>query len=81
MVKFIRNLFLYWSFMLAFRKMDRLNRHRKNNLYIVASLSGRPFVINRPMYRKWKHRHPELGLADITWEQVYAHRVTREILK
>lgn len=79
MVKFICNLILYWRFKLAFRKCDRLNRGRKNNLYIVANINGTPYVVNRKTWRTRQLWHPKL--RRIKWSDVAKNQVTRKILE
>ena len=79
MVKFICNLILYWRFKLAFRKCDRLNRGRKNNLYIVASINGTPYVVNRKTWRTRQLGHP--ALRNVKWSDVAKNQVTRKILE
>ena len=79
MVKFIRNLILYWQFKLAFRKCDRLNRRRTNNLYIVANINSRPYVVNRQTWRTRQLWHP--ALRKVKWSDVKANQVTRKILE
>lgn len=40
MVKFIRNLFLYWRYRFAFYRCDKLNENRKKDLCIVINLGN-----------------------------------------
>lgn len=79
MVKFIRNLILYWRFKYAFRRCDRLNKERRSNKYIVVSLNGHPYVLNRKTWRSRQLWHP--ALRGIKWSVLVEHQVTRNILK
>lgn len=79
MVKFFRNLCLYWRYKQAFRKCGRLNAGRCNNRYIVISIDGQPCIINRPSYRYW--RQCSHALRNMTWQDVYDKRVTEKIFE
>ena len=79
MVKFIRNLILYWRFKFAFWLCEHRNKGRKNNRYIVVNFNGTPHVINRKTWRNRQLWHP--ALRKIKWQTIAQHQVTPNILK
>lgn len=79
MVKFIRNLFLYWRYKFAFYRCDKLNENRKKDLCIVINLGNRPMVINRVGFLR--ARYKGLFKRTIKWEDIYQKRLTRKIFE
>ena len=45
MVKFIKNLMLYWQCKRAFRQCERKNKGRTADRYIVVLINCRPYVM------------------------------------
>ena len=79
MVKFFRNLRLYWRYKQAFKRCEQMNAGQRNNRYIVISIDGQPCIINRPSYRYLRQR--SRALRAMTWQEVYDKRVTEKIFE
>lgn len=78
MVKFFRNLILYYRFKQAFKQCDKLNNGRKRDLYVVINIAGQPFVLNRRFYRKvWKYND---FFRNIKWNDLKKGIIDKSIL-
>ncbi len=81
MVKFIKNLWLYWQFKRAIKICHQLNDKRKpgEQLNIVANICGRPYIINRTSFRKLRTKG--YFNSKLKWEKVYSKRITEQTLQ
>lgn len=79
MVRLFRNILLYRKFIRTLKKCDKMNRDRRNDLYIVANICGLPYIINRRSYRKL--RTQGIMPADLYWKDVYEKRITYNTIK
>ena len=76
MVKFIKNLMLYWQCKRAFRQCERKNKDRTADRYIVVLINCRPYVLNRSEWRKIRMNNR--FLQPLKWEDVKRNAITRE---
>lgn len=74
MVKFIKNLFLYWRFKIAFRRCKKLNENRKKDFCIVIAINNTPLVINRVEFLRLRYKG--VFKRDTKWEDIYKKRLT-----
>ncbi len=81
MVKFIKNLWLYWQFKRAIKLCRKLNDNRKPGepLNIVANICGKPYIVNRPSFRKLRTKG--IFKSSLQWQDVFNKRITEQTLQ
>lgn len=79
MVKYIKNLLLYWRFKRAVKQCDKLNKKYLSTKYIVANICGHPYIIDRKAFRKL--RTNGFFRSDLKWQDVFHKRITANSLQ
>lgn len=79
MVRYFKNLMLYFKFKKALKQCDKRNKYITSNKYIVANMMGTPVVINRPKFRKVRTKG--IFRHTLLWQEVKDKQVTKETLQ
>ena len=76
MLDFINTQILFWRIKYALWKCDKKNHGRTSDKYIVVIINKRPYVLNRPEYRKIRVQN--YCLAELKWQDLKQKAITRE---